>query len=173
MDQAERICRPVGLTPEDRSKVIRYAVERIGYDYDLKNIIDLMRYFLPHPPVPVSWRRRMIALGSGGLVGKGPGNVPVGRRVPEAHNDMVFCLIGEQFGFLGTLFVVGAYLVLFAAGVEIAAATREPFGRLVALGTVAVLAGQTFINLAVVTRLMVDSCMPTAAAISFSTSGFR
>ena len=60
-----RICRPVGLTPEDRAKVIRFATERIGYAYDLKNIIDLMRYFLPQPPVPASWRRRMIALGSG------------------------------------------------------------------------------------------------------------
>jgi hypothetical protein len=60
-----RICRPVGLTPEDRVKVIRYAVERIGYAYDLKNVIDLMRYFLPNPPVPARWRRRMIALGSG------------------------------------------------------------------------------------------------------------
>ena len=60
-----RICRPVGLTPEDRAAVIRYATERIGYAYDLKNIIDLMRYFLPQPPVPARWRRRMIALGSG------------------------------------------------------------------------------------------------------------
>ncbi len=60
-----RICRPVGLTAEDRNKVIRYVVERIGYAYDLKNIIDLMRYFLPQPPVPARWRRRMIALGSG------------------------------------------------------------------------------------------------------------
>ena len=60
-----RICRPVGLTPEDRLKVIRFAADRIGYDYDLKNIIDLMRYFLPQPPVPARWRRRMIALGSG------------------------------------------------------------------------------------------------------------
>jgi hypothetical protein len=60
-----RICRPVGLTPEDRATVIRYATERIGYAYDLKNIIDLMRYFLPQPPVPARWRRRMIALGSG------------------------------------------------------------------------------------------------------------
>ena len=60
-----RICRPVGLTPEDRAKVIRYAVGRIGYDYDLKNIVDLLRYLLPQPPVPASWRRRMIALGSG------------------------------------------------------------------------------------------------------------
>ena len=60
-----RICRPVGLNPEDRVKVARFATERIGYAYDVKNIIDLMRYFLPHPPVPARWRRRMIALGSG------------------------------------------------------------------------------------------------------------
>src|ERR1700710_2864105 len=42
-----RICRPVGLTTDDRNVVIRYAIERIGNDYDVKNIIDLMRYFLP------------------------------------------------------------------------------------------------------------------------------
>jgi hypothetical protein len=60
-----RICRPVGLTPEDRAGVIRFAAGHIGDDYDLKNIIDLMRYFLPQPPVPARWRRRMIALGSG------------------------------------------------------------------------------------------------------------
>jgi hypothetical protein len=60
-----RICRPIGMTPEDRIKVIRFAVERIGLEYDLKNIIDLMRYLLPQPPVPARWRRRMIALGSG------------------------------------------------------------------------------------------------------------
>ena len=60
-----RICRPVGLVPEHRAAVIRYAVERIGHDYDLKNIIDLIRFFLPQPPVPTRWRRRMIALGSG------------------------------------------------------------------------------------------------------------
>jgi hypothetical protein len=60
-----RICRPVGLSAEDRAAVIRFAVERIGLAYDLKNIIDLMRYLLPQPPVPQRWRRRMIALGSG------------------------------------------------------------------------------------------------------------
>jgi len=60
-----RICRPVGLTDEDRAAVVRFAVERIGLAYDLKNIIDLMRYLLPQPPVPRRWRRRMIALGSG------------------------------------------------------------------------------------------------------------
>jgi hypothetical protein len=60
-----RICRPVGLTPEDRDRVIAYAVSRIGSKYDLKNVLDLMRYLLPNPPVPQRFRRRMLALGSG------------------------------------------------------------------------------------------------------------
>ncbi len=60
-----RICRAVGLTPEDRNAVANYMIQRLGLRYDMRNIFDLMRYFLPTPPVPVRWRRRMIALGSG------------------------------------------------------------------------------------------------------------
>jgi hypothetical protein len=59
-----RICRPVGLTAADCATVCAYALSRVGFAYDLKNIIDLMRYLLPLP-VPQRWRRRMIALGSG------------------------------------------------------------------------------------------------------------
>jgi hypothetical protein len=59
-----RICRPVGLAPEDCKTICNYALARIGCDYDLRNIIDLMRYLVPLP-VPQRWRRRMIALGSG------------------------------------------------------------------------------------------------------------
>jgi hypothetical protein len=60
-----RICRPVGLTPEDSRAVVDFMVGSLGKRYDLRNVIDLMRYLLPHPPVPVRWRRRMLALGSG------------------------------------------------------------------------------------------------------------
>ena len=59
-----RICRPIGLTDDDRHRVCAYATERIGFDYDVKNILDLLRYLFPLP-VPQRWRRRMIALGSG------------------------------------------------------------------------------------------------------------
>ena len=59
-----RICRPVGLSQEDCETVCSYAIERIGFDYDFRNLIDLMRYLIPLP-VPQRWRRRMIALGSG------------------------------------------------------------------------------------------------------------
>ena len=78
----------------------------------------------------------VIAFGSGGFTGKGMGNIPVGRFVPEAHNDMIFSLIGEQFGLWGVAVVLGAYFALFTAGIEIAAATREPFGRLIAVGVI-------------------------------------
>jgi rod shape determining protein RodA len=98
--------------------------------------------------------RALTAFGSGGLGGRGSGVIPVGRGVPEAHNDMIFALIGEQFGFVGTAVLLAAYLVLFTAGIEIASATREPFGRLVAVGMVSLLAGQTFLNLMVALRLM-------------------
>lgn len=60
-----RICRPVGLTEEDRQKVIDFLLARLGYQYDLKNIIDLARYLLPTPPVPARWRRHLIEFGSG------------------------------------------------------------------------------------------------------------
>ncbi|NOZ10707.1 MAG: lipo-like protein [Gammaproteobacteria bacterium] len=59
-----RICRPVGLTDEDRDKLIQFALDSIGKKYDLKNIFDLVRYLFK-PPIPVHWRRRMLALGSG------------------------------------------------------------------------------------------------------------
>ena len=98
--------------------------------------------------------RAMVAFASGSFAGKGFGNIPVGQTVPESQNDMIFALIGEQFGFFGAMVLLVSYMVLFAAGAEIAAATREPFGKLVAVGVVATMACQTFINLMVCTGLM-------------------
>lgn len=60
-----RICRPVSLTPQEVRQVCAFALDRVGLQYDLKNVWDLARYLLPTPPVPSHWRRRMLALGSG------------------------------------------------------------------------------------------------------------
>lgn len=60
-----RICRPVGLSGDEIDAVIRFAEDRLGHQYDLKNVVDLARYLLPTPPVPVRMRRRLLALGSG------------------------------------------------------------------------------------------------------------
>ncbi|MBS0396278.1 MAG: lipo-like protein, partial [Proteobacteria bacterium] len=60
-----RICRPLGLTEDDRDRVLQVARGRLGHSYDLKNVVDLARYLIRTPPVPTQWRRRMLALGSG------------------------------------------------------------------------------------------------------------
>ncbi|CAM5538205.1 lipo-like protein [Rhodanobacter lindaniclasticus] len=60
-----RICRPVGLRSGEVGQVIEHAARRLGQRYDMRNVIDLMRYLLPVPPVPGRWRRRLLALGSG------------------------------------------------------------------------------------------------------------
>lgn len=59
-----RVCRPIGLTAGDRERVVGYMLERLGYEYDVKNIVDLIRFLMPMP-VPARFRRRLIALGSG------------------------------------------------------------------------------------------------------------
>jgi hypothetical protein len=55
----------VNLSAEDTTQVIKFVIDRIGHQYDLKNVFDLARYLVPTPPVPTRWRRRMIGLGSG------------------------------------------------------------------------------------------------------------
>lgn len=60
-----RICRPQALDGEGAAIVVDYVLGRLGTQYDLKNIIDLLRWLIPLPWAPKSWRRRMIALGSG------------------------------------------------------------------------------------------------------------
>ena len=55
----------MGLSDNDRKKVVEYIIARIGQHYDLKNIFDLARYLFPMPPVPFRYRRRLLEMGSG------------------------------------------------------------------------------------------------------------
>ena len=60
-----RICRPVFLNSKKRKVLIDYLIKKIGSKYDLKNIIDLIRYVFPTPPVPKKLRRNLIGIGAG------------------------------------------------------------------------------------------------------------
>lgn len=60
-----RVCRPVGLLPEDLARVLDFMHASIGRTYDLKNVVDLARFLMPQPPVPRRFRRKLLALGSG------------------------------------------------------------------------------------------------------------
>ena len=56
-----RICRPIGLSEEECAEVARAAIEKIGYQYDLRNMFDLARYLFPTPPVPTRFRRQLLS----------------------------------------------------------------------------------------------------------------
>ena len=60
-----RICRPLSLTEIDRRALVKFMIDRIGLTYDVRHVVDLARYLVPHPPVPQRWRRKMLAFGSG------------------------------------------------------------------------------------------------------------
>ncbi len=60
-----RICRPINLSDADRNTVVERMVNSIGLGYDLQHVFDLARYLIRTPPVPVRYRRRMLAFGSG------------------------------------------------------------------------------------------------------------
>ncbi len=60
-----RICRPVNLNREETEQLVGFACKRIGHQYDLKNVFDLLRYLIQKPAVPNRYRRALISLGSG------------------------------------------------------------------------------------------------------------
>ena len=77
-----------------------------------------------------------IALGSGGLFGKGLGQGTQSRLnfLPEKQTDFIFTVLGEEFGLFGLSILMGLYLAVLAQGVRVAMDTRSQFGRLVAMG---------------------------------------
>lgn len=60
-----RLCRPTGLLAHDQAAVVAYAVQRVGYDYDLRQLIDLARFALPWPIVPHRFRSTLFAKRAG------------------------------------------------------------------------------------------------------------
>ena len=74
--------------------------------------------------------------------------------LPDDHTDFIFSVIGGQWGFLGCLGLFVLYGVLFAFGIEVAVVTDEPFGRLLAIGVLALLFSQILINVGMTLGLM-------------------
>jgi cell division protein FtsW (lipid II flippase) len=97
-----------------------------------------------------------IALGSGQALGRGltEGSFFKHELLPEEHNDFIFAVIGHQWGFVGSLAVILAYLVLVAAGLTIASMTADPLGRLMAVGVCALILAQATINIGMTIGIM-------------------
>jgi rod shape determining protein RodA len=104
----------------------------------------------------------LIAIGSGELFGKGlfHGGQTTGRFVPEQHTDFIFTVVGEEFGFLGSVTVVALLGVVLLRGMRIARECDDRFGTLVAGTIVCWLAFQSFINIGMTVGIMPITGLP-------------
>lgn len=110
----------------------------------------------------------LFAMGSGGVFGVGIGkSIQKNLHLPEAQNDFILAIIGEELGFVGIILLLLAYLVLIWKGFEIAMNAKDFFGALLACGITSMLAIQVILNVLVTT----SSMPPTGVTLPFVSYG--
>ncbi|MBS7298175.1 MAG: putative lipid II flippase FtsW [Eubacteriales bacterium] len=93
----------------------------------------------------------LIAIGTGGLFGKGLGqSVQKYGFLPEPYNDFIFAIVCEELGFIGAIIVIALFVALVARGIKIAMEAPDIYGSLVTMGIVSHIAIQSLFNIAVV-----------------------
>jgi len=98
----------------------------------------------------------VMILGSGQWFGKGAWKSASSyfQMLPDDHTDFIFSVVGGQWGFFGCASVLVLYGIIFLFGADVAVSTPDPFGRLLAVGVLALLAAQIFINIGMAMGLM-------------------
>lgn len=127
-------------------------------DYQYRRI---MAWLAPQEWAQDSYQQRnsIMAIGSGGLWGKGlnndnPLSVKNGNFLPEPHTDFIMAVAGEELGFVGCCVILLLLALIVAECIRIGLKARDLTGRLICIGIAALIAGQSFVNLSVVTGLM-------------------
>jgi len=103
----------------------------------------------------------LIAIGSGGLFGKGLGmGVCKYGHLPEDTTDFIFSIIGEEMGFIGSIIVILLFIAFLVLGLLVIIRCKEPFGRLLATGIVLAVGVQAALNIGVVTVVLPTKGLP-------------
>jgi rod shape determining protein RodA len=130
-----------------------YQLDRIRAFLDREGVSEDVRYNLD---------QSLIAVGSGGLLGKGylSGTQTNLDYVPEQHTDFIFTVVGEEFGFVGSMFVLVLFALLLWRAIRIAYLSKDPFGTYAAAGVAAMFAIQMFVNIGMVIGIMPITGIP-------------
>ncbi len=97
----------------------------------------------------------LIAIGSGGLTGVGYGQATAKYKfLPEPFGDSIFAVIAEELGFLGAIFLITLFALIFIRGFKIAMNCRDQFGRLIVIGFISIVALQAFINIGAISGIL-------------------
>jgi rod shape determining protein RodA len=129
--------------------IVPFAFTKVLKDYQVRRI-EVMLGKENDPKATYNTRQSMIAIGSGGFFGKGylKGTQTRFDFVPEQSTDFIFCTIGEDFGFLGSLIFLGIFVALLLRIIFIAERQRSTFSRVYAYGVASVVFFHLAINIA-------------------------
>lgn len=128
--------------------VIGFLVFVLSSEYRKNRILAFLNPFSDPEGYSYHISQVLIAIGSGGLTGLGIGQSRQKfEYIPEVTTDSIFAVVGEELGFLGSIFLIGLFVFLIYKGFNIAQNCNEPFGKLVAFGLTCWLGIQTIVNL--------------------------
>lgn len=95
-------------------------------------------------------QQALIGFGNGGLFGIGPGNSNQREFfLPEAHGDFIFSIIGEEYGFIGTMIILSLYFTIMVRGYRVAKETKDDFGKYLAFGITTLITLTALVNMSV------------------------
>ncbi len=122
----------------------------INTKWRLERIQAFLDPFLYQNTVGYQITSSLLCVGSGGFWGAGLGLGRLKFRLPEAHNDYILAVIGEELGFVGICIVIGAFAIFILRGIKAASKAKDMFGYYLAYGITTLLGIQAAINIGVV-----------------------
>jgi rod shape determining protein RodA len=135
---------------------IPFAWSFLLYDYQKQRILTFLNP--DNDPLGSGYNiiQSKIAIGSGGLAGKGYLSGTQGQLnfLPEKQTDFIFTMLAEELGFLGGVFTIGVCLAIVAICINIAVKTRHQYGRLLVMGIANIFFIHMFINISMVMGLI-------------------
>ena len=141
----------------DLQPLLLRAMAWSGRDHQVRRIEGWLRQDDPRIRADMGYQQyySVMILGSGQWLGRGAWeSADCFRMPPDDHTDFIFSVIGGLWGFLGCASVLALHGIIFVFGADVAASTRDPFGRLLAVGVMALLAAQILINIGMTMGLM-------------------
>jgi cell division protein FtsW len=157
----------VGFIIQEPYRVLRITgffgltAEKIQHDPHWKWVAQYVSNTNAHTDSDFQAKQAKIAIGSGGVLGEGLGKSTQKLGfLPEAHNDFIFGVVGEETGLVGCLPLLVLYFLIFWRGLRLYWLIPDAFGRYLALGCVGLITAQAFFNMSVVLKIMPTKGIP-------------
>ena len=158
---SRRAVQPGGTTVVVSTSMID-GLPHILKEYQLNRLIVFIDPSVDPTGDGYNLQQAKIAVGSGGILGKGFGNATQAANgfLPEAQTDFVFALFAEQFGFVGSLVLLGLYAWMIFSTILLAMRMDSPFSKLVLVGCVAMWSFQVLENVGMCIGIMPITGIP-------------